>query len=302
MDSNLLALNQQKTKIFVIARDHNARTKVVIPANPDPVVHSNTINVLGILVSEDLKWNQTIQLSSKSLINQLNARISAIRKVVIYSDKAFSIKLANGLFMSRLIYGIQVWGMAPKYLINKLQVCQNNAARATLGHRSLRMTRSNLLKEMNWLSVENLVILHMAKLIHQVINTGKPEYISLRLNGHRDANNKTGTRSSTDGKLGPRPRAIGKSTYTKHTFISRAFEVYNGIPNILTAIVGKTLFSTRLKMYLRCHDDLPDIHNKDFQSRLPQETVQRLLAEDALSSHTRVKRTKNGGILRTVES
>ena len=76
--------------------------------------------------------------------------------------------------MSKLIYGIQVWGFAPNYLISKLQVLQNKAARAVLGPKSLKLNNTTLLKEMNWLPLSKLITLHMAKLCHQILNTQTP--------------------------------------------------------------------------------------------------------------------------------
>jgi hypothetical protein len=108
MSSNCLALNKTKTKIFVVSRSPQTRNYIKIPSKPKDIKHTMNINLLGITATENLSWNQMIKDSEKSLISQLKTRNAALKQVVRYSDFEFSKKLANGLIMSKMIYGIQV--------------------------------------------------------------------------------------------------------------------------------------------------------------------------------------------------
>jgi hypothetical protein len=276
MDANELALNRDKTKIFGISKNPTRRNELVIPAEPNDIRHTRNINILGIICSDDLKWNSNLAEGSKSLIKQLATRNTTLRKLVSHADPVFSLKLANAIFQSKLLYGIQVWGTAPKYLLKQLQVQQNNAARITLGYKSLRWSQTTLLKSMKWLSIESLVLYHSAKLIHQVIHTRQPRYLHQRL-----VRELAGiTRSSTDNKLGPKPADVGGTIYTKHTFMSYAFDKYQNIPGIITAIISKNVFSTRLKRYLTNNDDVPSINDPYFRRALHPDTISRLLIDD----------------------
>jgi hypothetical protein len=275
-----------------LTKNPDTRKTVRIRAEPKDVFHQRNINILGITASEDLRWNENILNTKTSLIKQLNQRVRALSKLVIFTDKAMSKKIANGLFMSKLIYGIQVWGSAPEYLIQKLQVLQNNAARAVLGFRSLRQNQTTLMKNMDWIPVRDLIKYHSAKTIHSAINTGKPEYIVTRLMGHRTGAEQL-TRSKAAGKLGPRPANIGATGRSKSTFVARAFEIYNNIPSIITAIKGPKLFSKRLKMYLVNNSNLPSIHDPQFQKLLDPETVQQLIGEDTLEPYRRQGRQQS---------
>ena len=125
------------------------------------------------------------------------------------SDQKFSKNLANALFQSKLIYGIQVWGLSPQYLIKKVQVLQNKAARVVQGYKSYRINNETLLKNMNWLPVNKLVILHVSKLVHQIIHTGEPAYFYNKMVKTKTNN----TRSNTGNKLGPKPKTIGGSKF-----------------------------------------------------------------------------------------
>ena len=67
--------------------------------------------MLGITIDSNLKMNYHVSIGKKSLINQLNLRLIALRKLVRVSDRKFSIQLANALFHAKILYGIEVWGL-----------------------------------------------------------------------------------------------------------------------------------------------------------------------------------------------
>jgi hypothetical protein len=60
--------------------------------------------------------------------NSLNKRIGALKKISPVACFKARIYLANGIFMSKLIYLMPVWSGFEDYLVNSLQVCQNKAA------------------------------------------------------------------------------------------------------------------------------------------------------------------------------
>ena len=128
-------------------------------------------------MQHDLKWNEHVIDGKNSIIKQLQTRLSVLKKIVNSANIDFSINIANAIFMSKLIYGIQVWGFCPKYLIQKLQILQNKAARLVLGNKSLKYNNTKLMKEVKWLPVDKLVTLHMSKLCHQILNTVSPKYL-----------------------------------------------------------------------------------------------------------------------------
>ena len=89
----------------------------------------------------------------------------------------FSMQLANALFHSKLLYGIEVWGLCPKYLIHKVQILQHKAARITQSIKSRSLDSKTLLKNMKWLSIQDLIDYRISCLVHQVVYTHKPEYL-----------------------------------------------------------------------------------------------------------------------------
>ena len=133
--------------------------------------------------------------------------------------------------MSKLTYGIEAWGFAPQYLLQRLQVLQNKAARAVLGNEALRYNNTKLLKEMKWLSIEKLIILNTSKLCHKILQTQTPKYLHERLTTEPNKN----TRTKMGNKLGTKPDNIGKTTHTANTFCSKIYNIYNTLPSAITS-------------------------------------------------------------------
>ena len=95
--------------------------------------------------------------NEQSVVRQLTSRINGLTKVCTRASKGTRLKVANGIFISKLCYLIELWGGCEGYLLTSLQVIQNRAARAVTRKSWFTSTRS-LLKDCRWLSVEQLVV------------------------------------------------------------------------------------------------------------------------------------------------
>ena len=80
------------------------------------------------------------------------------------------LSVANGIFMSKLCYLIQLWGGAEGYLLHALQVIQNRAARAVTRMSWFTPTRV-LLNKCKWLSVRQLVFYQTGLTTHKIVKT-----------------------------------------------------------------------------------------------------------------------------------
>ena len=85
--------------------------------------------MLGGILSQNLKWTEHILLNQKFLIKQLGARLAILNKVSRLATFKTRKMIANGIFMSKLIYLIPLWGGCEEFLLRSLQVAQNKAAR-----------------------------------------------------------------------------------------------------------------------------------------------------------------------------
>ena len=92
-----------------------------------------------------------------------------VSKVVSFKTRKM---LANGIFISKLIYFIPVWMGCDDYLVNALQVCQIKAARLVTKLDRFTPTKV-LMQQCGWLSVKQLMIYHSLVLLHKVFKNQK---------------------------------------------------------------------------------------------------------------------------------
>ena len=106
------------------------------------------------------------------------------------------LSVANGIFMSKLCYLIQLWGGADGYLLHALQVIQNRAARAVTRMTWFTSTRV-LLNKCKWISVKQLVFYHRALTTYKIVKNSVPIYLHNKMNN----NHPYETRQATDGGI-----------------------------------------------------------------------------------------------------
>ena len=135
---------------------------------------SNSEKLLGGFIHEDLKWKEHIVDNENSLIKSLTTRLNALKKMSTCANFKMRLMVANGIFISKLIYLIPLWGGACGYLVKMLQVVQNQAARYVT--RSSWFTPSKvLLKQCNWLSVAQLSAYHSLVTTHKIMLSQEPK-------------------------------------------------------------------------------------------------------------------------------
>ena len=79
------------------------------------------------------------------------------------------------MIMSRLTYGIQIWGLnAAKTTLNKVQVVQNLTMKWVTGS-NLGISTKQLLDKMNWLSIYQLAIYHSVLLLWKIKHKLEPK-------------------------------------------------------------------------------------------------------------------------------
>ena len=138
--------------------------------------------------------------------------------------------------MSKLCYGLAVWGSCQAYLRRALQVQQLTAARAVCGYMSYFWSTAKLLSTRAWLSVNQLYWLHVLTTTHNIAVTKKPTNIHKRMVAHH----RHGTRSAT-------VVSRGFSGHPANSSYNHAAGEYNCLPADLRAKVSYTVFKRRLK-------------------------------------------------------
>ena len=136
MSNNKLKLNGDKTHLMLLATEHAWRNKLdenslSLNTGNEIISTSKSEKLLGGLINQNLKWTDHILLNEESLLKKLGTRLNALKQMAKVADFKTRKMLANGLFMSKLVYLMPLWGGCDKFLIKALQIVQNKAARTT---------------------------------------------------------------------------------------------------------------------------------------------------------------------------
>ena len=249
MGNSRLKLNDDKTHLLIMAtkQKHRLLNMNIRINTPDEEIEPiKSEKLLGVIIQNDLKWNNYILHNDKSLIKQLSSRLNALR--IISNVGSFKVRLmvANGIFCSKLIFQICLWGGTEDYLLDALQVVQNKAARFIT--RKDRYTPvSQILRHCGWLSVRQLVWYHSVILIHKTLQTRQPEYIYRRLATQFPYN----TRLAKSDAVRMGPEYMSKLDLTRKSFMNRATVSYNKIPPSLRKITAIQNFKVQLKQWIQ---------------------------------------------------
>ena len=216
-----------------------------------------------------MSWSAHLYGNGKSgsegiegLVQQLSKRIGILKKVTLMMKKPQLKSVIEGIFNSKLIYGIQLfcntWGIAPQDETNRrytaftkddlrrLQVLQNITLR--LQTKLPRHTPTDqLLQASSNLSVHQLGALHTLTLTHKTINSQKPEYLASQLRG-QDHGDEGPLSHRHQGKLQVRKC---KNTITRSGLVYRSCKLWNMLPADLREESILPQFKVKVKAWVK---------------------------------------------------
>ena len=247
MHTNKLVINADKTHYIVAATRKTARLRdeVKLQAGGYTIKQSENQKLLGAVVANTAKWNMYIRDHKNSIIKQLNSRINAL-KMLQNGDSRTKLIVATAVVQSKLQYLMPLWGGAPDYLLQALQVQQLKAARLVWGYDSFYWSTEKLLNKCNWLSVKQQVYYSTCVLAHSIIRAASPYHIYSGLVHNRAPYN---TRAAAaEGELvryHTWEAYTGHSSLTLGSFRCRAQRCYSSLP---VAVRTGSLVSVKAKI------------------------------------------------------
>ena len=157
MSANLLSLNPSKTEVLVIglpqqlAKLNNPSFSIDLNTVLQPASHA--LN-LGFLIDTNLHFDQQISSLSRSCSYHLRD----LRRIRSTLDFHTANTIATSLVHSKLDYCNSLYLNLPSYHINKLQVIQNNMARATTSNANLTTSHPRAtLHSLHWLKIKQRI-------------------------------------------------------------------------------------------------------------------------------------------------
>ena len=79
MNSNFLTMNPTKTKLIIMSKNINLKNQLQINTTTKTIHPTPNFKYLGVMINQELKWNQHINDSKESLIKQMNTRFNSIK-------------------------------------------------------------------------------------------------------------------------------------------------------------------------------------------------------------------------------
>ena len=111
-----------------------------------------------------------------SLLRNLNKRAGALKKITKSCSFKTRKMIANGIYISKLIYLMPVWVACEGYLESALQVSLNNVARVVT--RLDRYTPTTvLMQQCGWMTVKQLKVFHSLVLLQKTLLHQTPSYL-----------------------------------------------------------------------------------------------------------------------------
>ena len=258
LTASKLKVNDDKTHLLLMTTRQKRKfidTSNVTITTPNAVVKPSPLErLLGAQVHENMRWREHILTSDNCLIKSLNTRQSAVKKM----SKSASFKarkmLANGLFMSKLIYLMPVWLGCEDYLVKALQVAQNKMARTVTGKDIFTPTRQ-LLLECGWLSVRQLLIYHSLVQVHKTMKQQAPTYLYRRVSTQLSllqagSSYPYRTRSEAHGVIRRVPEAEARLDLAERSWFWPAPKMYNTLPTTIKTETKLQKFKMKLKAWV----------------------------------------------------
>ena len=168
--------------------------------------------------------------------------MSKLRKYL--PDKKFKL-IVEGLFMSKLIYCMTVWGFSlKKQELRKLQVLQNKCLRL-ISHSKYDTPRTELLKKCKQMSVNQLISYHTACQTHRIYTSKLPVYHYKRLFSRPQENDQIVTRSRTNNNANQINYHLALS---RGNFFYQSSKLWNQIPVSIRILEKTETFKKQLKI------------------------------------------------------
>jgi hypothetical protein len=260
---NKLKVNDDKTHLLVMStrqkRQHRETSTITINTPTATITPSTVERLLGAQVHQDMRWREHILDNKDSLLKSLNKRVGAVKKI----SKSASFKtrkmIANGLFISKLIYLMPVWMGCEDYLVNVLQVCQNKVARLVTKLDRFTPTMV-ILKQCGWMPVRHLMVFHSLVLLHKTLQQQKPVYLYKKvMSGQQQPNTRQAAAAEAAMEAAgtpPQPTVEHcELGLKKKSWCWSAVIWYNQLPLDLRSEVKITTFKTRLKKWVTMNVD-----------------------------------------------
>ena len=251
LTANKLKVNSDKTHLIVMCTDQRRRhhaTDASIITGTEVIEVSTTERLLGAYIHQGMKWTEYIRDNGNSLLHDLSTRLGGLKKISKAASFKARLTVANGIFMSKMIFMIPLWAGCQEFLINALQVIQNKAARTVTKH-DMSTPVQQLLKECGWRSVRQEMHYHTILQVHKTLVQRNPMYLYSKLTA--DSSYAYRTRQNSTISIRQSQAFKTKLTLCKESFRWRGTAWYESLPWDLRGECNLKIFKKKLNTWVR---------------------------------------------------
>ena len=196
--------------------------------------------MLGVNFKNNLLWDNHLLSGKKALIPAIRKQIGYISRISSNMSQKCRLKLVNCLIMSRITYGICIWGNSSETSLSRIQTIQNLAARLVTGMPK-RTRQLDLLKECNWMKMSDLTEYFSLLQLWKTIRLNSPRYLARKLDIDMEQ-----LITTTNPRL----------NLTNNSFRWKTVAAWNGLPEDLRMEDHLPRFKKTLKKWIRERHDI----------------------------------------------
>ena len=233
---NKIKVNSDKSK-FIIFRYKFLPIQInPIPLGDGFICQTSSIKFLGLLLDQNLNFNDHIM----TMHSKLSRTVGLFYKLNYYIPIDTLHLLYHTLFQPYLIYAIEAWCSAPKYLTDKIFILQKKSIRA-INSLPYNEHTNSFFKSMNILKLPDLYNQYLATYFFSTICKDRNFNVSSYLQPNSSFHNYP-TRNSSNIRL-----PFYKKSQSQNSFLYRGIQIWNTLPEDLRTIDSITSFRKKYK-------------------------------------------------------
>ena len=274
-EKNNMICSSEKTKLLIIGTQANRRVKLTnnnltlrINVCGEVKVESNSERLLGVLINNVATFRDHFHGNGDNnigLVKQLSTRVNMLKRLKRHMSPTRLRLVMEGLFSSKLIYGMTVWGRVwgipgshdeearasptmTKDDLRKLQVLQNKCLRL-LTDSDYSTPTAALLNNTCSLSVHQRIAQLTLAQVYTIFNKRKPDYHYDRLFGHEHlTDDQPNTRASSQANSA---RINFKLSLARSGFFYQSSRLWTALPDVIKLEKSKTNFKKKCKAWIK---------------------------------------------------
>ena len=216
----------------------------------DRIIQDSTISrTLGLNLQNNLSWEAHLSRGKKAVLPRARSQLGRLFKLQDSLSRKTKLLLVNSLVISKLAYGICLWGHGTENHLRQAQILMNQAGRFITGmDRTSRS--SDIMTQCHWLNVREMTRYYTLIQFFKTVKWGAPEALRRRIEIEDDL------LISTE-----RPRLL----LTQGAFRVQAVALWNNLPDSIRTEGSLSRFKVLLRRWIieRRDDDDDDDDDPD---------------------------------------